>query len=278
MDTLSYRAWDDAQLVRRSKELLDIMRHADDGVITLPAFTISMQRPHSAMAQEYKLSLQACQLLVVRGLARRVNGTFDWPTFKAAQPPRVGAGVEMSKLDEYQRLLEPHCGPAFSFREICAPPSTRLALPPVEMQRNIIPTLELANELRLRMAYRCDREGWAFRGLRVNAAYRPHGGAPSSQHKKNRALDLDLMFRDWDPATVKHSTEIRRAYYEVGVALWYENGKSGGFGLYCSRGKDLGVRIHIDCRSGSATWQMQGVATAIHPPCTYRIAERLGLT
>jgi hypothetical protein len=184
----------------------------------------------------------------------------------------------MSALDDYRAIIAPHCGPAFAFREICKPPNVRFQVPPFAMARRMIPTLELANELRLRMSYRCDREGWGFHGLRVNAAFRPRGGAPNSQHKHNRALDLDLMFRDWDPATVDRSTEIRRAWYEVAVGLWLELGREEriGLGLYCSRGRDYGVRVHIDTGYGYRTWQIAGVSTGIHPPCTHAIADRLG--
>lgn len=184
----------------------------------------------------------------------------------------------MSALENYRAILEPHLkGTHFFFGEICKPPSSRHAVPPLQLQRNILPTIEAAIELRQRMLYRCDREGWPFHGLRVNAAFRPNGGAPGSQHKKNRALDLDLMFRDWDPATVAHSVQIRRAWYEISTALWYEGGRHGGLGHYCPHGKDYGVRVHWDCRSGSSTWQIVGASTAVHPPCSKTIAWRLGL-
>lgn len=181
----------------------------------------------------------------------------------------------MFGIDDYRAIIAPHCGPHFSFGEICRRTSPRHRVPPFALARNIIPTLEAANELRIRLAYRCDLEGWPFHGLRVNAAYRPQGGSPNSQHKKNRALDLDLAFVDWDPATVRHSKAIRTAWYEVAVAFWEEL-EIAALGLYCSRGMQHGVRVHIDCRPGRATWQHAG-STAIHPPCAYAIAERLDL-
>lgn len=184
----------------------------------------------------------------------------------------------MFTLDEYRAIIEPYCGPSFSFREICKPPSRRHALPSEKLARNIIPTLELANEARIRMAYRCDREGWPFHGLRVNAAYRPFGGASDSQHKHNGALDLDAMLVDWDPATVDHSVDFRRAWYEVLVGLWHENRKEMRLGLYCSRGRDYGVRGHIDCgRNVTRTWQIAGKSTYVKPACAFAIAGRLGL-
>ena len=182
----------------------------------------------------------------------------------------------MSALDDYRAIIAPHCGPAFAFREICRPPDRRFQVPPFVMARRIIPVMEAANELRLRMAYRCDREGWAFHGLRPAAAYRPLGGARNSQHKENRAVDLDVMFCDWDPATVPHSVDFRRAWYEVLVGMWLEEQKNKmGLGLYCSRGRDYGVRGHIDFGYLTRTWQISGPSNTIHPPCTIAIAHRL---
>ena len=111
----------------------------------------------------------------------------------------------------YADTLAPELGRGFSYGEIVKPGSTRHAMPPEYMWRRLLPTLGLANELRARMQARR-----TIAGLRVNAAYRPRGGAANSQHKFNRALDLDLL-----PGDAK-TPGMQTAYYEEAVKLWID--------------------------------------------------------
>lgn len=126
--------------------------------------------------------------------------------------------------------------------------------------------LQLANLLRERMLLR------GARGLRIQAAFRPLGGVKTSAHKHNRALDLDLLPGDFTP-------ELKAAFYEEAVKLYCELGHAEvlGLGLYCARGKQAGLRVHLDAGHGfkSRTWQ--GVPS-IRPPACHVIATRLGLT
>ncbi len=168
----------------------------------------------------------------------------------------------MPDVHAYGEALADFLAPGFALHELVRNGSPRLALPPEKFWHRMAPTLLLANELRRRM-----KEHGA-KGLRVNAAYRPNGGAPSSQHKANRALDLDLIPGDYDKA---------RVYYEEAVKLWCEAGceQEVGLGLYCPRDVQAGIRVHLDTGFRTRTWQHganSGVADA------KLIAKRLGLT
>lgn len=148
-------------------------------------------------------------------------------------------------LQEYRSILTPQLGKGFEFGELVKPGNRRLEVPPTErLMRRMLATLELANELRARMvAIGC-------KGLRINAAYRPKGGAALSQHKYNRALDLDLLQPDYDKKAV---------YYEEAVKLWVEAAKHAyiGLGFYCPGDACAGIRVHIDVGGygHSRTWQ-----------------------
>ena len=142
----------------------------------------------------------------------------------------------------------------FSYHELVKPhhkdraEKPRFAEPPKGLWRRMAPTLVAANELR----------GWlvegddAPRGLRVAAAYRPRGGASNSQHKRNAALDLDLM-----PGDYHHTHRL----YETAVRFWCEFGRElkMGLGLYPAgiRRAD-GIRIHIDTGYRCRSWQITG--------------------
>lgn len=182
----------------------------------------------------------------------------------------------MSELEDYARLLTEHA-PHFAIGEFVDGTRTRM-MPPRIIWTLMIQPAEWAEELRERLRLRCELEGWTFHGLRIKAAYRPIGGAKDSRHKRNRALDLDLMFIDWDPARVSEaqSVGIRKAWYEILVAFWWEHRNDRmGLGLYCGVSQTSGVRGHID-DGGTRTWQGVG-ATFAKQPATYKIAKRLGL-
>lgn len=168
----------------------------------------------------------------------------------------------MTDLDDYAAMLAPHLSPGFGFREVYDGTRTK-RLPPRPLWPRIVRTLQLANELRYAMV---NEHG--AKGLRINAAYRPDGGAKNSQHKFNRALDLDLLPGDY---------HLTRAYYEEAVRLWCEHGRVDqvGLGLYCPGDHCQGIRVHIDTGWWCRTWQhgaRPGKADALI------IAQRLCLT
>lgn len=164
--------------------------------------------------------------------------------------------------DDYRATIARALAPGFGFAEICRPHNRRFVLPPERMWPRIIRPLQLANELRAIMI-----KDHGANGLRCNAAYRPDGGAPNSQHRHNRALDLDLLPRDYG---------LTRVYYEEAVRLWCEYGHNErfGLGLYCSRDVQQGIRVHIDIGYYTRTWQ-HGAGTGRAD--AFLIAERLGL-
>ena len=152
----------------------------------------------------------------------------------------------------------------------------RYRAPPPQHWHRMVPTLALANELRNAM-----RDGYpgnpvSASGLRVAAAYRPRGGAALSQHKRNAALDLDLLPSDYD---------LTQVYYETAVRLWCQYGKelAMGLGLYCSAKRTGGIRVHIDTGHRCRTWQISGRSLRPYTrrgksvPLAYHLCDRLGL-
>jgi hypothetical protein len=150
----------------------------------------------------------------------------------------------MTPEQTYEALLAPYLKPGFAFREIVNDTPTH-EMPPSKYFVRMIRLLQIANELRERMLMR------GARGLRVNAAYRPKGGALFSAHKSNRALDLDLLPGD----------------YELGTGLVLEAvtmlctwGHSENFrlGVYGRPGSCASIRVHIDTSTGARGWQHYG--------------------
>ena len=144
----------------------------------------------------------------------------------------------------YKEYLESQdlLGRGFSYREIVAPWSYRKQKPPRDMWCNMTPTLRLAHDLRSRMIAR------GASGLRVVAASRPYGGARRSAHKRNAALDLDLLRSD---------RLLAGAYYEEAAILFSECASPLGLGLgfYGWGDGRQGIRVHIDTgRPRPATW------------------------
>jgi hypothetical protein len=159
-------------------------------------------------------------------------------------------------------------GRGFAYREIVSMlPSRRRTMPPRTIWPRIVPTLGVAIELRSRMILRHGVEG-----LRVHAAFRPVGGAPSSRHKKNEALDLDLLRAD-------ASEETQESFYVEASALWGEVGESleMGLGLYCVAGRRRGIRVHIDTGFRFRTWQKSGTVYILPPLAESLAAESVAV-
>jgi len=162
----------------------------------------------------------------------------------------------------YEEVIKDHLSPGFDYGELVKPGNRRFVLPPKHMWRRMFAPLALANRLRDRMME------LGAGGLVINAAYRPLGGAPNSQHKFNRALDLDLLPQDMTEA-------MKSMYYEEAVRLWVSAGEHRvGLGLYCARDACAGRRVHLDVGYRTRTWQ-HGYAAG--SPDALLIAERLGL-
>jgi len=167
-------------------------------------------------------------------------------------------------LATYRSILAPHLGKGFAIGELVKPGNRRLTLPPSRLMANMLPTLELANELRRR----CLAADVGISGLRVHAAYRPSGGASRSKHLSNAALDLDLKREEYAAAG---------AFNEIAALLWRELGDelTIGLGFYCRAG-GRSIRAHLDAakRTRATTWQMSGGAY-IKPPLAKRILANL---
>jgi hypothetical protein len=169
-------------------------------------------------------------------------------------------------LAAYAEVLAPELGHGFDVGELVKAGSRRHVMPPEHTWKRMRPVLQLANNLRERMMKRR-----SIVGLRVNAAYRPVGGAANSQHKLNRAIDLDLFAGD------ARAPGMQSAYYEEAVRLWVDACKMGmrvGLGLYCPRDYCAGIRVHLDVGYYTRTWQ-HGYAAG--SPDAKVIAKRLGL-
>ena len=155
--------------------------------------------------------------------------------------------------DSYADYLDRHglTGRGFEFSELVKPLyrdfRRKFKAPPVDLWHRMGPTLALANELRLNMMEGED----GARGLRIAAAYRPTGGARYSQHKRNAALDLDLLRSDYD---------LTHDFYVAAVHLWARYGRElkMGLGLYCSAKRRDGIRVHFDTGYKCRTWQISG--------------------
>jgi hypothetical protein len=150
----------------------------------------------------------------------------------------------MDKPTTYADVLAPQLGRGFSYSELVQLDKYNKMLPPRQMWSRMLPTLALANELREVMV----RQHGA-KGLRVAAAYRPTGGAKASQHKVNRALDIDLLPADYSLST---------AYYLTAVRLWqqWQEREKVGIGFYCPLDSKGGIRVHLDTGFRTRSWQI----------------------
>jgi hypothetical protein len=173
---------------------------------------------------------------------------------------------EVKRMETYEEMLRERdvLGHGFSYRELVSRwPNRRKAKPPRHLWENIITTMDMANILRKRMVER------GASGLRITAAYRPRGGASSSKHKVNAALDLDLLKRDRSLAVIYHD-EAARLFSDFAVQ------HKMGMGFYGWSYK-AGLRIHIDTcsRTRPRSWWHHGGRVLRSP--VWRLMEELNL-
>jgi hypothetical protein len=164
----------------------------------------------------------------------------------------------------YIDVVGPALAPGFVYSELVKR-TARHMLPPEKWWPRMVRPLELANLLRERMLAR------GAKGLRIQAAYRPAGGAALSQHKFNRALDLDLLPGDYGHA---------RAFAEEATKLYCELGgqEEIGIGLYGRPKSEATIRVHVDCGARTRQWHYYGkLKLTGERTDLVRIAKRLGL-
>ena len=110
----------------------------------------------------------------------------------------------------------------------------RNSAPPRGLWSNIVPTLRIVDDLRESFGRPC-RILSSYRSPDYNRAV---GGAAASQHMEFRALDISF-----------DGVNAKRVHDRL--AEWRKAGRfTGGLGLYPSSGF-----VHIDTRSGNATWE-----------------------
>lgn len=149
---------------------------------------------------------------------------------------------------EYYEFLQPHLAPGFAFREIVNGNRTH-QMPPRRLWSRMVRPLYYANLLRRVMM------ALGAKGLLVNAAYRPVGGAATSMHKLNAALDLDLFPSDYN---------LSEDYATEAVRMFCENAPSEslGLGVYGRKGSCATIRVHWDVGKslggGDRGWQIVG--------------------
>src|SRR5688572_7970194 len=171
-----------------------------------------------------------------------------WPRFEA-----LGAETEPNATETYEQYLVrlDLLGHGFAFSELYGGKlSIRKRMPPRSLWHRMALTLACANDFR---AW-CRKMG-ACDGLRVNATYRPLGGASASQHKVNSAIDLDRIGGDGED------------YFRCAVEFWCAVGKQTnmGLGLYTWGSKVTGgIRVHMDTGWRVRSWQ--GVGSGFKRP------------
>ncbi len=153
--------------------------------------------------------------------------------------------------ENYREFFESLQIKHFSYREVVNVwAGHRKMKPPKRFWYNIIPTIRAGDNL---------REDWG-RPLRIVAAYRPWGGAKNSQHRKNRAIDYDLVGDDrTDPDCVENFRDLCATHLSM-----YGKSLKMGMGFY----KSAPYRVHIDTGYRLRDWWGDSVFDRI---------ERLGL-
>ncbi len=183
--------------------------------------------------------------------------------FDATLDNLIANGAPDARADEtYQGYLVrlDMLGHGFSYSELVSRWSYRKRPPPRDRWHNLVLTLAAANEFRARC-----RAAGAADGLSVAATYRPIGGARRSQHKTNRAIDLDRIGGGGP------------AYFAEAVRFWCEYGRrlDMGLGLYTWGSKSKGgIRVHIDTGYGVRSWH--GIRSSFGRPYTIN-GRRYGL-
>lgn len=148
-------------------------------------------------------------------------------------------------------------GGGFVFQELVRPDERHL-MPPVTKYQAMIPTLALAHLMREEMRDR------GARGLEVRAAYRLEGGASSSRHIRNAALDLDLLDGD----------DLGAEYLRCAASIYRRHAHLKlGIGSYHRPGTRSTRRVHIDTGSRwrRTCWQYNG-SEHVRPPSIAELA------
>lgn len=141
-------------------------------------------------------------------------------------------------------------GRGFVYDELVRHSSHRHTDPPRSLWLRLVPTLALAQQLRLRML------GHGARGLLVAAVYRPIGGEADSLHKFNAAIDLDLL-----PGDNRLADEFAREAAE----LWRQHQHlRAGLGTYAPERRLWTNRVHLDTGYRFRCWQGTGKLNGRH--------------
>ncbi len=117
--------------------------------------------------------------------------------------------------------------------------TVRNSIPPQPLWRNILPTLRVADRLAGEMGEKIAMNS-VYRSPAYNATC--PGAVPSSEHTRNRAIDLSLQSSPREVARVARQLRDRSVF-------------RGGIGLYTSF-------VHIDTRGRNADWRGSGVKDA----------------
>lgn len=161
-----------------------------------------------------------------------------------ARAPLAGESY-LAYLDSFGLI-----GRGFAYVELVRDGSYRHTDPPARLWSRLVPTLALAQRLRLRMLEH------GARGLQVAAAYRPIGGEANSQHKVNAALDLDLL-----PGDERFGDEFACAAAELWQAHQHLR---TGVGTYAPAGALWTRRVHLDTGYRFRCWQGVGKVNGRH--------------
>lgn len=152
-------------------------------------------------------------------------------------PPSAHAIPNTKEVRDYRAFLASHPLRHLSPREVIRPHfkkrgDTLCGLPPQELWPDLLPTLQAADELRHRLGVPLRLVISAYRSPQYNA--KCPGASRSSQHLRNRALDL--VFDCPPEEAFAMADQMRR-----------EQVFTGGLGLYDRF-------IHLDTRGRNATW------------------------
>ncbi len=168
------------------------------------------------------------------GFSERFRANLPKPDSSPASPPRPVILPHEKDYAEFLgnldlRYIAPH--------EILAPHRRELngianVLPPRQYWKRMIPTLQVADELRQRLGCKLRYITSAFRSPEYNAQC--PGASPKSYHTKN--LALDLVYDCPPPDAIAEAKKMRA-----------EGIFRGGLGLYQTF-------IHIDTRGRNSDW------------------------
>lgn len=172
---------------------------------------------------------------------------------------RAHAPSPASSYDAYLDLYG-LLGGGFGFRELVRPDDRHL-MPPVQKYAAMVPTLAVAHLVREEMI------AAGASGLVVRAAYRLEGGAKSSRHIRNAALDLDLM----------DGESLGGEFLRCGASIYRRHvALKIGVGSYHPAGTRFTRRLHVDAgaRWRRTCWQYSW-DTRVSQPAIAVLAEGL---